>query len=108
MEVLAVRTARFIAHLNAEELNPAGRPIAHDYFNAFVERYKFIKRPTSADEILDVESKGVTFEQGKFGDVGINKVVLFDWGVLVETPASTEASENVLQDILDWGAEKFG
>jgi hypothetical protein len=108
MEVLAVRTARVIAHLNAEELNPAGRPIAHEYFNAFVERYQFIKRPTTADEILDAESKGISFELGKLDDIGIQKVVLFDWGVVVETSKSTDASEKVFQDILEWGAEKFG
>lgn len=108
MEVLAVRTARVIAQLNVEELNPAGRPIAHDYFNAFVEHYQFLKRPTTADEMLDAQGKGITFELGKFGDVGINKLVLFDWGVAVETSASTEASEKVLQDMLDWGAETFG
>src|SRR5229473_716022 len=107
MELLAVRTARLIAYLNAEELNPSGRPIAHDYLKAFVERYAFIKWPTTADEILDVQNKGITFESGKFGDVGINKVVLFDWGVVVETSASTEAGEEILQDILRWGAETF-
>jgi hypothetical protein len=108
MEILAVRTARVIAHLNAEELNPAGRPIAHEYFNAFTEHYKFLKRPMTADEILDAEGKGVTFELGKLNDIGINKVVLFNWGVAVETSKSSDASELVLQDMLDWGAEKFG
>ncbi len=107
MELLAVRTARLIAYLNAEELNPLGRPIAHDYMRAFVERYKFTKQPTTADEILDSKGEGITFEVGKFGDVGINKVSLFNWGVVVETSASTEASEAVLSDILSWGAETF-
>lgn len=108
MELLAVRTARLIAYLNAEELNPSGRPIAHDFFNAFVERYRFIKRPTTADEILDTQNKGISFEQGKLDDVGINKVVLFDWGVVVETSTSTDASETILHDMLNWGAESFG
>ena len=108
MEVLAVRTARLIAYLNAEELNPAGRPIAHEYFKGFIERYQFIKRPITVEEILDPEGKGVTFEQGKLGDVGINKVVLFDWAVVIETSTSTAASEQILLDILNWGAETFG
>jgi hypothetical protein len=108
MELLAVRTARLIAFLNAEELNPEGRPIAHDFFNAFTERYNFLKRPMTADEILDSQDKGITFETGKLGDVGIDKVTLFNWGVVVETSASTDASENVLQDILSWGAKTFG
>ncbi len=108
MELLAVRTARLIAYLNAEELNPSGRPIAHDYFNAFTERYNFLKRPMAADEILDAQNKGITFELGKMGDVGINKVVLFSWGVVVETSASTDSCEAILQDMLNWGAERFG
>src|SRR5205085_12323702 len=100
MELLAVRTARLIAYINSEELNPSGRSLAHDFMKGFVERYSFIKVPTTADEILDAQNKGVTFELGKWNDVGIVKVVLFDWGIVVETNASTEACEDILQDML--------
>jgi hypothetical protein len=108
MELLAVRTARLVAYLNAEELNPSGRPLAHDFMKAFVDRYAFVKQPTTADEILDTQNKGLIFELGKWNDVGVTKVILFDWGIVVETNASTEASESVLQDMLTWGAETFG
>jgi hypothetical protein len=108
MELLAVRTARLVAYLNAEELNPSGRPLAHDFMKAFVDRYSFVKQPTTADEILDTQNKGLIFELGKWNDVGIAKVVLFDWGIVVETNTSTDASESVLQDMLKWGAETFG
>lgn len=108
MDLLAVRTARLVAYLNAEELNPSGRPLAHDFMKAFVDRYSFVKQPTTADEILDTQNKGLIFELGKWNDVGIAKVVLFDWGIVVETNTSTDASESVLQDMLKWGAETFG
>lgn len=108
MELLAVRTARLVAYLNSEELNPSGRPLAHDFMKAFVERYSFIKQPTTADEILDTQNKGVVFELGKWNDVGISKIILFDWGIAVDTNTSTEASEAIIQDILNWGAETFG
>lgn len=108
MELLAVRTARLVAYLNAEELNPSGRPLAHDFMKAFVDRYNFVKQPTTADEILDTQNKGLIFELGKWNDVGVAKVVLFDWGIVVETNTSTDASESILQDMLMWGAEKFG
>ncbi len=108
MELLAVRTARLIAYFNAEELNPSGRAIAHDFFNAFTERYNFLKRPMTADEILDPQNKGITFEVGKMADIGIDKVALFDWGVVIQTSATTDACEAILQDILNWGAETFG
>lgn len=108
MELLAVRTARLVAYLNAEELNPSGRPLAHDFMKAFVERYGFVKQPTTAEEILDTQNRGFTFELGKWNDIGVAKVVLFDWGIVVETNTSTDASEAVLQDMLKWGAETFG
>ena len=107
MDLLAVRTARLVAYLNAEELNPSGRPLAHDFMKAFVDRYSFVKQPTTADEILDTQNKGLIFELGKWNDVGVAKVVLFDWGIVVETNTSTDASESVLQDMLKWGAETF-
>jgi hypothetical protein len=108
VQVLAVRVARFIAYLNAEELNPEGKAIAHNYFNAFTERYNFLKRPMTAEEILDPQNKGITFEVGKSGDIGITKVVLFDTAVAIETSASTDASEEIFYDILAWSAETFG
>ena len=108
MELLAVRTARLVAYLNAEELNPSGRPLAHEFMKAFVDRYRFVKQPTTADEILDNQNKGLIFELGQWNDVGVAKVVLFDWGIVVETNTSTDASESVLQDMLKWGAENFG
>jgi hypothetical protein len=107
MELLAVRQARLIAWLSVEELNPKGRPIAHDFYNAFTERYKFLKRPMTADEILDPENRGIVFELGKLDDIGITKVTLFDWGIAIDTNASTDASDQVLQDMLRWGAETF-
>src|ERR1051326_3089997 len=108
MEVLAVRTARLIAYLNAEELNPQGRPLAHDFMRGFVERYAFIKFPTTANDILDPQNNGVAFEMGKMGDVSITALKLFDWGIMIETASSTADSEAVLQDMLNWGHETFG
>ncbi len=106
MELLAVRTARLVARMNAEELNPKGKALAHDFMRMFVKRYNFLKVPTP-EEITSTEDNGITFTTGKLGEVGITKVVLFDWGVAVETNATTDASDAVLQDMLDWGAQEF-
>jgi hypothetical protein len=106
MQLLAVRTARVLAFFNAEELNPAGRAIAHDYLKGFIERYGFLKYPQKIED-MD-EDKGIHFETGKWNNIGIERVALFSWGVVVDTNASTDTSEAILKDILDWGAEKFG
>jgi hypothetical protein len=107
MELLAVRTARLIAYLNVEELNPSGFAIAHKFFYAFTEHYKFLKRPMTADEMLDTQDKGINFEAGKFGEIGITRLGLFNWGVIVETNSSTDDCEAILKDMLDWAAETF-
>lgn len=107
MDLLAVRTARLIAHLNIEELNPAGYAVAHKFFDAFTERYAFLKRPMTADEMLDSQDKGINFEGGKFGDIAITRFTLFEWGVLIETISSTDNCEKILQDMLTWAAETF-
>lgn len=108
MELLAVRTARLIAHVNVEEFNPSGRAIAHDFFDSFTKHYNFLKRPMTADEMLDTENKGIAFEAGKLGDVGIDRFVLFNWGLVIQTSASTDACEIILQDMLTWGAATLG
>ncbi len=92
--------------MNAEELNPSGRPLVHDFLNAFVKRYSFLKYPQKPEDIND--SQGVVFESGKWNDIGIEQLILFDWGVVVDTRTSTDASEALLQDVLKWGAENFG
>ncbi len=106
MEILAVKTARALAFLNADELNPAGLAIAHDFMKAFVERYSFLKYPQTIDD-MD-ESKGITFETGKWNGIGVGRLTLYSWGILVDTSASTDASEGMIQDVLGWGAEAFG
>src|SRR5438105_12954480 len=107
MELLATRLARVIAFLRAEELNPEGRPIAHDFMKTFVEHYSFIKFPQKADELLDSENKGITFELGKFKDVAIDRLTLFDWGIVADTSTSTEMSEAILPDLLAWGRKEY-
>lgn len=106
MEILGVSTARLLAFLNADEINPAGLSIAHDFSKAFVERYHFLTFPQGTQD-MD-ESKGITFENGKWDKYGISKFVLFSWGIVIDTNSSTEVSESVLQDMLTWGVEKFG
>jgi hypothetical protein len=108
MEILAVRTARVLAFLNPEELNPQGRALVPDYIQGFIQRYGFVKFPQKPDEIIDAEDKGVAFEVGRWNDFAITRLVLFSWGVVIDTESSTDVTELVLKDMLDWGAENFG
>lgn len=106
MQILAVRQARFLAFFNVEELNPAGRALVHDFMKEFIARYEFLRYPQKVED-MD-EEKGITFENGKWNDYGISRMVMFSWGIVVDTNASTDVSEAVLQDALAWAAERFG
>ena len=71
-----------------------------------VDRYKFQKFPQSADQ-LD-ESKGIEFLEGKIGDRVIQKFVIWNTLLVVETRSNTADSKRILEEMLAWGPQKFG
>jgi len=105
IEILAVRTARFIIHFPTDELNPKGRPLLPDITAALVERYGFMVYPQKPED-FDA-AKGISFEMGKWNDVAIGRLAVFDTGVLVDTGSSTDDSEAILKDALTWASETF-
>lgn len=106
IEVLAVRTARFIIHFPTDELNPKGQPLLPDVPNALVERYGFMVYPQKPED-FDT-AKGISFEIGKWNEIAIGRLAIFDTGLLVDTGSSTDDSEAILKDALTWASETFG
>jgi hypothetical protein len=106
IEILAVKTARVILHFPTDELNPKGLAILPDITNALVERYGFMVYPQKPDD-YDAQ-KGVSFEIGKWNDIAIGRLAVFDTGLLVDTGSSTDDSEAILKDALTWASETFG
>src|SRR5438105_15860751 len=102
MELLAVRLARFVTFFPTEELNPRCRSLGNDFLPAFIERYEFRKYPEKPDD-FDGE-KGMKFELGRWNDVAIIQLVLYNGGIVVDTKSSTEDSEAILKDALVWAA----
>jgi len=106
MELLAVHLARLIVFFPTDELNPSGRRLLDNFLPAFIERYDFRKYPEKPDEFD--EGKGITFELGRWQDAVINRLVLYNNGILVDTMSSTDNAEAMLKDALIWAAESFG
>lgn len=105
MKLAAVLLARVIFFVESVDLNPRGDAYYPDIIKALVERYNFLSFPQKVDD-LD-EQKGVTLATGKLEDKTIEKVVIFNWGITLETTSSTDNSEALLQDALVWSAKNL-
>jgi hypothetical protein len=106
MQVAAVILARLVAFLETIDLNPRGRMYFPSMVPALAARYGFVKFPQKLEDFD--ESKGITFEGGRFQDVTIQRIQIFSHVLVAETASSTADSERMLEDALVWGAETFG
>ncbi len=98
--------ARVLAYVESTDLNPRGKVFYPDIVQALVERYNFQKFPQTLEEFD--ESKGVEFHEGRAGNKVIQKFVIWNTLLVLETRSSTEDSKQILEEMLSWGAEKFG
>jgi hypothetical protein len=71
-----------------------------------VKRCEFQKFPTTYAD-LD-EQKGVEFLEGKWGEVTVDRLTVYQNGILLDTRASTAESERILDEALRWAAAEFG
>ena len=107
MELLSVGTARFIAGgISTSELNPRGLLVYPALIEGMKKKYGFVASPNIQDT-LD-ESKGIVFQDGAWNNIAIDKVTIFDDGIVVDTRSSTSDSEAIFEEALLWAAESFG
>jgi hypothetical protein len=106
METVAVLLARALAWVESFDLNPTGAVFGPDLVKAIVDRYKFQKFPQKIEEFD--ETKGVTFSQGKFGDTVIEQLVIYTYGIVLDTRKSTQESRRVLEEAFQWGGKTLG
>jgi len=106
LQLSAIILARALAYVEAFDLNPRGKVFYPDLVQGLVERYKFQKFPKGPDEFD--ESKGVVFEDGKFGGKVIQKFTIFNTLLALETRSNTSDSTELIEDMLVWGTKKFG
>jgi hypothetical protein len=106
MKLSAVILARFFAFIETSDLNPRGRAYFPELATALVERYGFAKFPQKPEEFD--ESKGVTFESGRSGEVTIHRVVIHDHAIYLDTASSTDDSERIFHESLTWLSHDLG
>jgi hypothetical protein len=98
--------ARVLGYVEAFDLNPKGKVFFPEVIPAIVDRYNFQKFPKTLEE-LD-ESKGIEFHEGKAGNTVIQRAVIFNTLLIVETRSNTDDSMEILEEMLTWAADKFG
>lgn len=69
-----------------------------------VQRYHFVQGPT-AEQLLKSE---IVFQIGKFDDVGIGEMRIYNDGVIVSGGSNTDYLEAFLNDLLEWAKTDFG
>lgn len=109
MKLLSVEQARSIWLFPFGDINPSGKYIVPISMK-LVERYKFANVPNIVDSIKN--DKGILFGTGVFvhgkrGEVTVD-IGIYNDGIVGDTKADTDASEEFLHDVLQWMEKEFG
>jgi hypothetical protein len=107
MRLGAITKARALAIIELDELNLGGRVRFSDCVAPLISRYRFEKYPQKPED-FDLEDKGVKFESGKAGEITIDSLVIYAGAIYVDTLASTDVSQNILIEMLQWARGELG
>jgi hypothetical protein len=105
MQRLAVILARVLGYIETFDLGQ-GKIFFPEIVPHIVDRYRFQKFPQTLEQFD--ESKGVEFLEGKWGNNVIQKLTIWNTLLVVETRTNTTDSKTILEEMLLWGAERFG
>jgi hypothetical protein len=106
LQLSSIILARVLGFIETADLDPRGKVFNAEFVQEVVRRYKFQKFPKTFEEFD--EAKGVIFEDGKIGNKVIQKFTIFQTLLTLETRSSTADSKQILEEMLVWGAAKFG
>lgn len=101
MELTSVLLARASAWVEPGDLNPRGAVFYPDLVKTLVARYNFQKFPEKLEDFD--ESKGVSFGVGRLGGTVIDQLVIYTYGVMLDTRVSTQESRRLLEEAFEWG-----
>jgi len=105
MQLLGVTLARVLAFVELTDLNPKGTVYYPDLVRALVEKLRFVKFPQRIEEFD--EQKGVEFVGGTWAGTTVERVILYNNGILLDTRSSTDESERILGELLNWATAQF-
>jgi hypothetical protein len=104
VKLSAVILAKTLAYIEVYDLDPKGKVFSAELIAAMMERYKFQK----LNKMEEREEKGLVLEQGKVGNKVISRLTIFPALIVMETRSNTSDSKQLIEELLLWGAAKFG
>lgn len=106
MELAAIHQARVMAFVEPIDLNPTAQVFFPDLVKALVARYDFQRFPQKFED-LD-EKKGITFAAGHLGGSVIEELIIYAYGLTLDTRTSTDESKRLLVEAMHWGSKELG
>jgi len=106
MDLTSILLARAMAWVEPIDLNPMGAVFYPELTKALIARYNFQKFPQKLEDFD--ESKGVTFGVGRLGEAVIEQLVIYTYGIVLDTRISTQESRRLLEEAFEWGRKELG
>lgn len=106
MNITSIDLSRVLGFIDLNDLSPQGTVALSRIVPALVEKLKFTIFPTSPEH-LD-ETKGVEFKDGLWDGVPIQKMTVFNNGIMMDTRNGTDTSLRIINEVLAWSADEFG
>ena len=106
MELSAILIARVLSFFEVVDVTPRSGIFFPDLVKELVHHCNFQKFPTTLDEWNS--SEGAQFHIGKLGKTVIDRLIVYNNGLQVETHAGTSESKRIMEEIFLWAKDKFG
>ena len=106
MELTAILLSRVLGFFETVDLSPRGSLFFPEVVKGLVQQCTFQKFPRTFEEWSSTDA--AEFLAGKWDETVIDKLIVYNNGLLVETRAGTTESKRILEEILAWARDKFG
>lgn len=100
MDLMGIETSRIV--LLTQVYRPSGQIYLPDAIAMVVNRYSFVKAPTSDQPFP------YTFSVGKFQNSQITELSIYNDGLIVSSASDTDLLDLFLGDLLSWATKEFG
>ncbi|NUQ36034.1 MAG: hypothetical protein HUU29_13965 [Planctomycetaceae bacterium] len=104
MELLGIEETKVIYLTQIHRA--AGQPYGPDMVAAFIQRYQFVQYPSPADFLKPAEA--YVFSMGKFNNVGIQDLRLYNDGIIVSSKSNTKIIDEFVSDLFEWLEKDWG